>query len=72
MSNLKSFIVTVERKSTVRIPIRANSDNAAARLVDSLIAAGHYADIFEDNAEEIITVDEVNEMIYAEAKAEEE
>ena len=72
MSKLKYFIVTVERKSTVRIPVRANSDNAAARFVDSLIAAGHYDEKLEDHMEEQMSVDEVNEMTYAEVKAEEE
>lgn len=72
MSNLKHFIVTVERKSTIRIPIKANSRNTAARLVDSLIAAGHYDEKLEDHTEEQMSVDEVNEMTYAEVKAEEE
>lgn len=72
MSKLKYFIVTVERRTTVRIPVRANNDSAAARLADALVTAGHYDDAFEENAEEVMSVDETNEMTYSEVIAEED
>ena len=72
MSKLNYYIVTVERRTTVRIPVRAHNDSAAACLADALVAAGHYDDAFEENAEEVMSVVNVDEMTYAEVKAEEE
>lgn len=72
MSKPKYFIVTVERRTTARIPVRANNDSEAAHLADVFVTAGFYDDAFEENAEEVMSVDETNEMTYNEVIAKED